>query len=270
MASPPESVEVGGGYQEDLKGEGMLRHKRMLTPHGDTGASAGHHPLGSPAVPCCVTLAYPAPSGGVRFSDKKVEVIRVESTDWSFTRQVIPYKRRHSWFGVNESDYKIQSCRPHAEARRRAVDLANGGGRIDDVDDPGDWEGVVQVSANDVRRLPLIREGDKALILADYADGFVSYGRTPDKCPRIVASRIGIGGLCSALEKRGLTLSDFEHTRGSFAELCPVEVPCHPVRIASPWLAPPSFSTSLLAISSMLTKSSSVIWACSHNRVVRW
>jgi len=102
------------------------------------------------------------------------------------------------------------------------------------------------VSINDVRKLPLIREGDNALILADYADGYVSSGRTPDKCPRIVAKRVSLDGLCSALSRRGLTLSDFEHMGGSFDKLLTVEAPCHPVRIVSPWIAPPSFSTSLL------------------------
>jgi len=234
MAAPPGYMDSGGWCVVGKRGKRLVSSERRPQSDGDIGTSTECHFPDPHVAPSCVAAVVSVCRGRVRFSKDLEEVYHIVGSHWVFAKQVIPHSRRHASYGVNMENFRIQSCRSHAEARRRAIELAAGGGRIDDVCDLGDWEGVAQVGENDVRRLLLIREGSDALMLADYTDGFVSYGWTLDKCPRIVATRVSLDKLCSSLKKRGRQLSDFVHVGESFDELLPVAAPCNPVRIASP------------------------------------
>ena len=78
-------------------------------------------------------------------------------------------------------------------ARREALDLANGIGRLREEKELlglqcVTWEGVPQFHMNDDRRPPLIWRAGRCLNVAEYTDGYASYGRATkvgDFCPKI-------------------------------------------------------------------------------------
>ena len=115
-----------------------------------------------PSSPCCVALADQASRKEVCFSERDEDVVKIVSDDWVFSKQVIPRARVHRSYGVAMEDYEKQAWRSYAEARRRAIDLAYAGGRIDDVHDMGDWEGVARAGGNYVLRLPRSRREPRA------------------------------------------------------------------------------------------------------------
>ena len=108
--------------------------------------------------------------------------------------------------------------RSYAYARLKAVDLANGGGKIDVTWDevPGKdkkpWKGVPHYLENDVRAPPLLWEGQVVRRIEVALDGYASYGRLvsdpvyadPDfvDCP---ADQIE-----TVLRELGKDVSDFE------------------------------------------------------------
>jgi len=75
--------------------------------------------------------------------------------------------------------YLAASLQSHAEARRRACDLADGRGVLAPVwpqkavDDVDPWPGVA-ISTNEVRLPTIIWSKTDALTFDDYADGFAS------------------------------------------------------------------------------------------------
>ncbi|MCP4193645.1 MAG: hypothetical protein GY768_23785, partial [Planctomycetaceae bacterium] len=87
-----------------------------------------------------------------------------------------------------------------AEARRRAVELADGGGILaplpmscggdeEDAKDDEPWNGS-PVDRNGVRAYPILWEGDSALLFIANADGYASYGRPrADLSTRILPRR---------------------------------------------------------------------------------
>ena len=75
-----------------------------------------------------------------------------------------------------EGGYSIRSAMSMAIARHRAIELANGGGIVED-DDPNDWHGVPHEHENDDRRDPIIWSSKGATVILKAADGYASYGR---------------------------------------------------------------------------------------------
>ena len=65
-----------------------------------------------------------------------------------------------------------------AHARNRALDLADGIGRIDDPEDFDVYRSEPR-NVNDDKRRPLVREGDFFLTYVNQEDGYASYRRRP-------------------------------------------------------------------------------------------
>ena len=75
-----------------------------------------------------------------------------------------------------EGGYSMQSAKSLAIARYRAIELANGGGIVDN-DDPGDWCGVPHHHCNDDRRSAIVWSDESATFILQGSDGYAAYGR---------------------------------------------------------------------------------------------
>ncbi|MCP4241694.1 MAG: hypothetical protein GY772_14130, partial [bacterium] len=138
--------------------------------------------------------------------DKKVEVHRIPVDPSKIPKRQRLYTSRPAGRAVSglTSEMLSQNRLAAAEARRRAVELADGEGLLAPLPSwcyaPGEgdedvekWSGAV-VDKNEMRAYPILWEGASALIFADNADGYASYGRLqPDlsvlTVPRVDAIR---------------------------------------------------------------------------------
>ena len=159
------------------------------------------------------------PKNAAMYADPCVEVELLEEDHWKFTKQIIP----DDFFGPVErtavdpytEEYRKLCVRDLANALRRAQDMANGRGVLDDDDealkDNRSWTGASHVSAHEVRKPPLVWEEGLALRYADDDDGFASYGRDPESwvIPTIIS--IPADSAEADLSRAGFNIHDFLH-----------------------------------------------------------
>ena len=87
-----------------------------------------------------------------------------------------PYgsKRRGSRNSLTKQ-YRQKSLHAYAVGRLKAINLANGEGRIDDGEGPGGWDGA-DVHKNENRQQPMLWIPDHAVII-NSTDSLATYGR---------------------------------------------------------------------------------------------
>ena len=78
---------------------------------------------------------------------------------------------------VLDDNERRDNVRAAANARRIAIDLANGSGRMDDPEDEFYRQSAQR--SNDDRRIPLVWEEHFCLMYTAPHDGFASFGRRP-------------------------------------------------------------------------------------------
>ena len=71
--------------------------------------------------------------------------------------------------------YRQKSLQAYAVGRLKAINLANGGGRIDDEEGPGGWDGA-DVHKNENRQQPMLWIPNHAVIF-NSTDSLATYGR---------------------------------------------------------------------------------------------
>ena len=187
--------------------------RRRTTPSKVTGKPPKNSIL-SCFKGCSHWVAGTKPEMKVSWPAKVESLTEINSDHWNFTAQVIP----RNFFGdavfVAVDPYtperKQETIRNYANARRKAIDLAEGRGVIDDEDDQTPWEGVPHIDKNEVRKRPLIWESGTVLRFADDSDGYASYGRDPTRWIAPTFTHTVPERVERVLSKLGLGFEDFE------------------------------------------------------------
>ena len=175
------------------------------------GGFKPQHRSAKPSPTCLKGSAACVQRGSVKFSGGPV-VVSVYGEHWNFVSQVIPSATAASKTRLDPfpPDMAAFNLKHFANARRKAVDLADGVGLLDDPEDTKPWEGVPCVSKNEVRRKPLLWEGDVVLRFVDDLDGQASYGRPPAFRVPAQLRKSPSASLHKTLNNLGRKLTDFE------------------------------------------------------------